>query len=220
MVASLLVLGVLALVFAIFVQAPGATGEALPIDPSSAGPDTVLAEAAGVGVSTPVRPASLTVLGYHPEGESLLALEPRGRNLSANPLLGVFVGGSTREGIKYHVMDRADRRGPATGALDVGAAAGTTVYAPADGVVTAIRPDPTVQDASIVEIKPATNPDVRVSVSLVGDVGPDIGPEAPVEAGITELGTVADSARVLEPQLAGYTSEPGNHVTVAVAPAS
>lgn len=72
MAISLLVLGALALVLAILVQAwaSGAAEQAVPIDPNNAGPDTVLAEAAGVGISTPVRPASLTGLGYHPEGRA------------------------------------------------------------------------------------------------------------------------------------------------------
>jgi hypothetical protein len=36
-----------------------------------------------------------------------------------------------------------------------------------------------------------------------------------VTAGITEEGEVADSARVLKPQLAAYTSDAGNHVTMS-----
>jgi hypothetical protein len=36
-----------------------------------------------------------------------------------------------------------------------------------------------------------------------------------VTAGMTELGSVADSAKVLKPQLAYYTSDAGNHVTVS-----
>src|SRR5215208_7118200 len=56
MAVSLLVLG------AVFVQTKAAdTAErAVPIDPNNAGPDTVLAEASGVSISTPIRPASLT----------------------------------------------------------------------------------------------------------------------------------------------------------------
>jgi hypothetical protein len=216
MAVCLLLLGVVALVFAVFVQSSGATEGALPIDPSNAGPDAVLAEAAGVEISTPIRPASLTGLGYHPEGETLVEMSPRGRNLSANPILGLFTGGSTPEDIRYHLMDPAERPGPRTGALDVGAEAGTTVYAPVTGVITAIRPDPTIQGANVVEIEPADNPNLRVSVSLVRNISAGIGPDSPVTAGMTELGAVADSAEVLEPQLSSYTTDAGNHVTVSV----
>src|SRR5919107_340395 len=165
--ALLLALGAVTLVLAVFVQTSVSdTGEgAVPIDPNNAGPDTVLAEAARVGISTPIRPASLSGLGYHPEGESLAAMEPRGKNLSANAFMGLLSRGETPEQIHYYIMDAAGREGPQTGALDVGAPTGTTVY---------------------------------------------------VTAGITELGTVADSAKVLDPQLSSYTSDPGNHVTVSV----
>nr|MBA2617774.1 hypothetical protein [Rubrobacter sp.] len=127
MTISLLVLGALALVFAVLVQtqASGAMERAVPIDPNNAGPDTVLAEAAGVGISTPVRPANLTGLGYHPEGASLVAMVPRGENLSKNALLGLVTSGETPEDINYNVMDDAGREGARTGALDVGAGSGT-----------------------------------------------------------------------------------------------
>jgi hypothetical protein len=217
MAVSLLVLGALALVFAILVQtqASGATEQAVPIDPNNAGPDTVLAEAAGVGISTPIRPASLTGLGYHPEGESLAALAPRGENLSANALLGLVASGETTEGINYHVMDDAGRDGPRTGALDVGAVSGTTAYSPVTGSVTSIRPDPTVEDANVIEIKPDANPEVRVNVSLIRSDG-GAGVNDRVVAGMTRLGSVADSAKVLDPQLSAYTSDSGNHVTIRV----
>ena len=217
MAAALLVLGAVALVFAVFVQTKAAdTAEhAVPIDPNNAGPDTVLAEAAGVSISTPIRPASLTGLGYHAEGESLAAMEPRGKNLSANAFVGLFSRGETPERIHYYVMDAAGREGPPTGAIDVGATTGTTVYAPVNGAVTAIRPDPMVQNANIVEIRPDANPDVRVSVALVHSNG-EAGVNDYVTAGTTELGAVADSAEILDPQLSSYTTDAGNHVTVSV----
>ena len=217
MAALLLALAAVALIFAVFVQTRASdTGEgAVPIDPNNAGPDTVLAEAANVGISTPIRPASLSGLGYHPEGESLAAMEPRGKNLSANAILGLLSRGETPEQIHYYLMDSAGREGPQTGALDVGAPTGTTVYAPVTGTVTAIRPDPMVENANVVEIKPDTNPNVRVNVSLVQSNG-DAGVNDSVTAGITELGTVADSAEVLDPQLSSYTTDAGNHVTVSV----
>ncbi|CAN5715036.1 hypothetical protein BH20ACT12_BH20ACT12_08710 [soil metagenome] len=217
MAVSLLVLGAVALVFAVFVQtrASDTAERAVPIDPNNAVPATVLAEAARVSVSTPIRPANLTGLGYHPEGESLAAMQPRGKNLSANVFLGLLSKGETPERIHYYVMDAAGRDGPQTGAIDVGATTGTTVYAPVTGTVTAIRPDPMVQNANIIEIKPDANPDVRLSVALVRSDG-EAGVNDYVTAGKTELGTVADSAEVLDPQLSSYTTDAGNHVTVSV----
>src|SRR5215212_7239872 len=217
MVALLLALGAITLILAVLVQTSVSdTGEgAVPIDPNNAGPDTVLAEAAKVGISTPIRPASLSGLGYHPEGESLAAMEPRGKNLSANVFMGLLSRGETPEQIHYYIMDAAGREGPQTGALDVGAPTGTSVYAPVTGTVTAIRPDPMVENANIVEIKPDATPNVRVNLSLVQSDG-DAGVNDSVTAGITELGTVADSAEVLDPQLSSYTTDAGNHVSVSV----
>ena len=221
---SVVLLGVLVLVFVAFAQTSGAEGESFPIDPNNAGPGAVLAEVAGVGISSPVRPEDVTGLGYHPEGESLVEMSPRGKNLSGNPLLRLFSNDSGPEKIQYHLMNPARRQGPQTGALDVGAEAGAAVYAPVTGTVTAIRPDPALQeDASVVEIKPTENPDVkstenpdvRISVSLVQGITSEMGPKSPVTAGITQLGSVADSAGVLRPQLADYVSETGNHVTVS-----
>lgn len=216
LVVSLALLGVLALFLAVLVQSPSAADQPLPIDPNEAGPDAILVEADGLGISTPIRPADLTGLGYHPEGKGVLDLRPQGKNLSANPLLGMFSGTTNPQDIRYHVMDREQREGSGTGALDVGAEAGAEVYAPVTGVVTAVRPDPTMQNSNIVEIKPAEAPNTRVFVSLLQEVSGDIGPDAPVTAGMTELGSVADLASAMKPQLAEYTNGPGNHVTVFV----
>ncbi len=215
------VLGVAALVLAMLVQSSEARDRALPIDSNNAGPDAVLGEAAGIGISTPVRPKDITGLGYHPEGDSLVEISPRGKSLSANAVTGLFAGGSTQEKIRYYVMDSANRQGPDTGALDVGAKVGATVYAPVTGVITAIRPDPMLQKgASVVEIKPADDSNMRVFVSLVQNLSGGIGPKSPVTAGTTELGSVADSAQVLKPQLSSYTSDAGNHVTVSISRAN
>jgi hypothetical protein len=83
-------------------------------------------------------------------------------------------------------------------------------------MVTAIRPDPMVNGANVVEIKPDANANVRVTVSLVHGGEDSAGVTTRVTAGMTELGTVADSAEVLDPQLSSYASDEGNHVTISV----
>ncbi|MGH3144449.1 MAG: hypothetical protein ACRDTR_01475, partial [Rubrobacter sp.] len=115
----------------------------------------------------------------------------------------------------YHLMGRAERSGPRTGALDVGAKAETPVYAPVSGTIVSIRPDPVFQEgANIVEIKPSYDPDVRVYVSLVGKIEAQVGPLSPVEAGMTPIGVVANSTEVLKPQISSYDPNADNHVTV------
>ena len=217
---SVVALSILALVLATFAQTSGARDQALPIDPNNAGPDTVLAEVGDVAISSPIRPENVTGLGYHPESENLIEMSPRGRNLSGNPVLGLLSNSSTQEKIQYHVMNAAKRQGPSTGALDVGAEAETAVYAPVTGMVTAIRPDPVLQKgANVVEIKPDNDPNIRISISLVQQIASEVGPKAHVTAGITELGKVADSSQTLKPQLASYTYDTGNHVTVSASKA-
>ncbi|MGF1472468.1 MAG: hypothetical protein ACFB50_12120 [Rubrobacteraceae bacterium] len=213
---SLALLCALALFVAVLGQSRGAAEAPLPINPNEAGPDTIIAKAGGMGLSTPIRPANLNAIGYHPAGESLVALDPRGKHILANPLLDVFSGTTGPEEIHYYKMAREQREGPATGAFDAGAKAGTEVYAPVTGVVAAIRQDPTLQNAHVVEIKPAEAPNLRVYVSLVRDINGEIGPDAPVTAGTTKLGSVADLSAVLEPQLSEYVETSGNHVTVSV----
>ncbi|MGI8650019.1 MAG: hypothetical protein ACR2KW_06520 [Rubrobacter sp.] len=208
---GLLVFGALIALLLIFGPA-GNDDAGAAISPDAA-PNTVLAESAGAPLMTPIRPEALNGLGYHAEGEGFSEMTPRGRNLgsvfSVLPLVG-----STPENLGYFVMDSAGRGGPNTGAVDVGAKAGAEVFSPVTGLVTGIRPDPKIRGASVVEIQPTENPDLRVYVTLVVSEDGSAGVKAPVEAGETSLGTVANSANVLEPQLAEYTEEDGNHVTV------
>src|SRR5215212_8939876 len=60
MAVGLMLSFMLALVFAVLVQTPEASEREVPIDPGNAGADTVLAKAADVEISTPIRPERLT----------------------------------------------------------------------------------------------------------------------------------------------------------------
>ena len=146
-------------------------------------PDVMLAEAGGLRISTPIHPANITGLGYHPDGDSIIGMTPRGRNLSSSPISRLFSTGSNPADIRYYVMAPAGRPGPATGALDVEAKAGTIAYAPVTGVITAIRPDPMLPNANVIEIKPTANPNLRVYVSLVRKIDSGVGVYSPVTAG-------------------------------------
>lgn len=204
------------MIFAVFSQASSVEDDPLPIDPNSASPATVLSTVSGVRVSTPIRPVSLNAIGYHPEGENLIELSPRGENLSGGLISGLPGVGATPEKIGYHVMDPAGRPGPKTGAVDVGAESGARVYAPVSGVVTDVRPDPEVRDAEVVGIKPEKDPGLTVRVSGVREAD-GLAPQAPVTAGMTEIGRVASTDE--EPQLASYAGTTGDHVTVSAVPA-
>jgi hypothetical protein len=218
LVILVVLLGILFLVLVLFVSriATGARDSEMPLELRSVGPDVILAEVAGVKITSPIHPEDLTALGYHADGKNLLGMSPRGREYSGSFLYGLFEDAGTPDKIPYHLMDSAGRSGPSTGALDVGAQAASPVYAPVTGRVVAIRPDPLLRDgASMVVIKPAENPDVFISVSLIKDIAREVGPDWPVRAGETELGRVVDSQGFLKPQLSSYTSGDGNHVTVS-----
>ena len=214
----LVLLGIVFLILALLVArtATGIRDREMPLDPNGVGPDVILAEVAGVNVYSPIRPEDLTALGYHADGEDLLGMSPRGREVSGSFLQTLFEDEATPDKISYHLMDSAGRSGPSTGALDVGAQAGTAVYAPVSGTVVAIRPDSLLRaEANVVVIKPTDNPDVWISVSLLKDIAHGVGSGSPVKAGVTQLGSVADSQEVLKPQLSSYTLGDGNHVTVS-----
>ncbi len=114
-----------------------------------------------------------------------------------------------------------------TDAVDVGARAGTDVYAPVNGQVVSLSPDVIDGDAVsygvTVAIQPTGNPSVVVSVShVVLDTvhgQPTLQVGAQVEHGRTRIGTVADTSAVLESDVARYTSDGGDNVELSVDPA-
>jgi len=121
-------------------------------------------------------------------------------------------------GLPHAVTQDEGTSGAALSAVDVGAPAGSVVYSPVDGVVTAVSPYRVLgspEGLSIV-LTPAGMPDVAVNVTHV-EPGPDgavprVG--SAVGAGRTVLGRVRDMSRVETPAIARYTNDAGNHVTV------
>jgi len=121
-------------------------------------------------------------------------------------------------GLPHAVTQDEGTSGAALSAVDVGAPAGSVVYSPVDGVVTAVSPYRVLgspEGLSIV-LTPAGMPDVAVNVTHV-EPGPDgavprVG--SAVGAGRTVLGRVRDMSRVETPAIARYTNDAGNHVSV------
>jgi hypothetical protein len=181
----------------------------------------VVALAGSLRIQLPVAEEHLTAVGYHAAAPGAVALEPlgrRGNNGLLRRLLDRIVG-ARGSGMTWYQLAGGD--GPPTSALDVGAPAGTDVYAPVDGTVIAI--DPYVLDGkrygARIDIQPGSAPSLVVSVSrlrparrlAVGDV---------VTAARSRLGRVVDLSRVERQALAAYTHDAGNHVTVEVRPAA
>jgi len=197
----------------------GATRTPLPLSRTSLAtaqtrPVTeIVATRGAVSLQLPIAQAQVTAIGYS-SASGFLSLSPIGHQVNEGLLSrvvhGIFGGG----GGSPHWYELA---GGGTSALDVGAAAGTDVYAPVNGIVAAIRPFIVEgkQYGSEIDIQPQNSPSLVVAVTqLVADPALTVG--AAIVSGATKLGTVVDLATVEHQALAQYTNDGGNHVTVEV----
>ncbi len=161
----------------------------------------------------PVAQSRLTAIGYHASQDGALTLAPTGHQANEGLLQriahDIFGGGGG--------TPRWYQLGGGTSALDVGAAAGSNVYAPVDGTIVAIRPFVVEgkRFGAEIDIQPQTAPSLVVTVTqLVAD--PALGVGSAVISGATKLGRVVDLAAVERQALARYTTDAGNHVTIEV----
>lgn len=182
---------------------------------------TTIARQGEVLIKLPVSCLSVTALGYHGSSESALPLEPVGRQVNE----GIFariarrLSGGDASGVAYYQLEGGS--GPRTGALDVGAPAGTAVYSPVDGTVVSIR-DVFLDGKRYghrIDVVPDASPSVVVSIlRLRADRALTVG--SPVTTGTSKIGKVVDLSRAEEQALAEVTNDPGNHVTIEVRPAA
>lgn len=203
------------------------TAAPVPVPPADrllpAGPPQpqVVAFQETLRVFLPIAESRVTAVGYQAVGEGALALEPVGTQANAGVLTRLLrrLFGQDNGGIRYYLLGGA--AGPDTGGLDVGAAAGTDVYAPVDGSIIAIsrriidgRPF-----GVRIDIQPSGSPGLVVSVTnLTPDEALTVG--SAVAAARTKIGNVVDLAKVESSALARYTQDSGQHVQVEVHPAS
>ena len=153
------------------------SGQASPAPATAAQPQSALLPAGppepqvvaarnGLRLQLPSRRARLTAIGYHDAGAGALTLDPVGRRGNRG-LLGRLadrmLGRDAERAVWYQLG------GGATSALDVGAAPGTDVFSPVDGVVVGDRRPRhrrPVRGARI-DIEPTDAPSLVVSVSRV-----------------------------------------------------
>ncbi len=166
-------------------------------------PELVIARAEGVEIHLPVDPERVTAIAFHPIDE------PSGVALAASGTVTI------------HQSDPRGRVGPTTAGLDVGAPAGTTVYAPVDGTIASVSDY--MVSGRIEGYEITINPAIAASglvlrVTHLGDPAagerPSVG--TPVRAGVTPLGTVHDFSDTLEQELSRFTSDSGNHVGLSL----
>jgi murein DD-endopeptidase MepM/ murein hydrolase activator NlpD len=169
------------------------------LDSGSRPPELIIARAEGVQVHIPVDPNRVTAAAFHAiDDPSGVPLE------SAGPL-------------RIHQAPRRGRIGPDTAGLSVGAPAGTTVYAPVDGVIAGVTNYTVLGKIEGYEI--TITPAVAASGLVLrmshisespDDVRPSVGEQ--VRAGVTVLGRVHDFSDVAEQEIAQFTADDGNHV--------
>ena len=201
------------------------SGRATPAPATAAQPQSALLPAGppepqivagrnGLQLQLPVPQTRLTAVAYHDAGPGVLTLDPVGRRGNRGLLgrLADRVLGRGGDGLVWYQLGDGG-----TSALDVGAAPGTDVFSPVDGVVVGI--DDLVIDGRVrgakIDIEPADAPSLLVTVTrLKPDASLAIG--SPVVAASSRLGAVLSLSHLERQELARYTQDAGNHVSVEV----
>jgi hypothetical protein len=190
-----------------------------PLPVTSAPPEPqVLATVGNLRLESPVAEGGVTAVGFHASEEGALVLKPVGpqRNEGLVARLWHRITGASKSGLAWHQLSGGPLR-----TLDVGAVAGTDVYAPADGTIVAIR-DQIVSGkvvGSEIELRPGLAPSLVVSIQNVRP-DPALSVGANVVAGKSKLGTVTNISRHEQQALAKYAVEGGNNVALQVYPSA
>ncbi len=195
--------------------APAPAQRLLPAGPPS---PQVVALQGSLRIQLPVPQERLTAIGVYGSGDGALPLSPLGtkgnQGFLARSFHRVFGGGGGHGSLLYYELGG---QGPGNTAIDIGAPAGTDVYAPVDGTVVGLTPF--VVDGqtygSQVDIQPLNDPSVVVSVTQLRP-DPALSVGASLIAATSKIGNVADLSNVEQQALARYTQDAGNHVTIDV----
>jgi hypothetical protein len=188
-----------------------------------AGPPTpqVISRLGTLHIQLPVNQSRVTALGYSGGDAGALALVPVGSQANEGllkRLLHKAVGGGSGS---PHWYQLPGGYGPATSALDVGAAPGTDVYSPVDGAIVGISK--VVLNGRVygrrIDIQPTDAPSLVISVSRLRP-DPSLAVGAMLTAAGSKLGQVLDLSHVEKQVLARYTNDEGNHVLLEVHPAA
>jgi len=176
----------------------------------------IVATAGTLRLQLPVSQQSVTAIGYHGTLDGALGLDPVGRQGNQGFVTRLFhrIFGGNKGGLVYY---RLGGSGTPTGALDVGAAPGTDVYAPVDGSITGLT-DYVVNGRKFgvrIDIQPTNAPSLVVSLTHMR-ADPSLTVGSAVVAATSKIGTVIDLSQVEREALARYTRDSGNHVSLEV----
>lgn len=179
--------------------------------------EIVLARAGELQLMLPIHEEQVTTIGYHPVNDgNVVSLTANGHQLN-DSILSSLSRVTGADGPGYFVMQEGSSRlGPATGALDVGAPAGTFVFSPVEGTIAGIRsynlkghcPD------TEVKIQPLNQSNMMVVMTHIGNIQATLG--QPVKAGVTRIGAVRKLDGCTEQQMARFTYDSGNHLHMQV----
>jgi hypothetical protein len=201
-----------------------AAGPIMPRSVLPAGPPTpqVLATQGGLRLFVPIEQDRITAIAYHQvAGSRAFSLEPSGRQANADLARRLWrrVFGDSSGGLRYFVSDNS------TDAVDVGAHAGSRIYAPVDGLIASVTPEVIAGTTAAVTvgISPTDDPSVVVYVGHVhagaATSGDALRVGDSVSAARTPLGTVADMSKLEISDLRKYVSDSGNNAQVWIEPA-
>ena len=171
-----------------------------------------------VRLQMPIVQSQTTAIGYHSSADNAFALKPLGHQGNEGALQSAFhklFGGGGGHPTWYQLD------GGATSALDVGAAPGTSVFAPVDGTIVGLTPYIVAgrRFGSRIDIQPLSAPSLIVSVTQLR-ADPSLTVGGNVVSGASRIGAVADLAKVERQALARYTNDAGNHVSIELRPAA
>lgn len=179
----------------------------------------VIARVGALSIKLPIARGAVTAIGYH-ASPGTVALSPEGTQANEGLLTHLFhnIVGSGNGGLNYYELSGGV--GTDNGALDIGAAPKTDVYAPVSGKIVQISPYVVngISIGSRIDIRPDDDATVIVSMTRLW-------PESQLEigksvTGVDRVGSVADFSKVESQKLAHYTQDQGDHVTIEVFPAA
>jgi len=218
--AVIAVLGIVTLALTAFDNQSAPTlSRPAPLPVTEAPPDPhVLVTVGNLRVQSPVAEGGVTAIGLHGSEDGALVLKPVGpqRNEGLLARLWRRITGASRTGLAWYQLSGGPLR-----TLDVGAVAGTDIYAPVDGTVVAIR-DQVISGRRVgaeIELRPSSAPSLVVSIQNVRP-DPSLSVGANVAAGSSKLGTVTDISRFERQSLERYASDGGNNVALQVYPSA
>ena len=179
-----------------------------------------LATVGNLQLLLPVPATAVSAIGYHGSSDGALALNPAGRQGNEGLLARLWrrIAGAGRNSTVVWFQLGGDN---GTEVLDVGAPAGTDVYAPVDGSVVSISTI-TINGkpfGSRIDVRPTAAPSTTVSISNV-DPDPALAVGSPVLRAVSKLGSVVHIAKVEKQALAAHTTDDGNNVAISVYPST